>query len=275
MLRRKFIVIIGCLLTCAALPAQAAQRLVLGINTGMSTQDNQVDLREKYRPLAAYIGEITGRPVRLEISQNLESSARRLTRDAYDLFLGPPQTIAQAMKDADYVPLVRYQGKIRSAFVVMQSSGINRLADARGKKLGLPDEGSLPTYLALAKLRFSKIKPAEFFSEIYNQKFQDAVMSALLVGRVDVAVATSGYAKRWVADNPGAKVIEETYEVPHFALAASPDMSEEEQQKIRRALINASDTEKGQAMLETLEHKTGFIGTSKDEFSPLIRLFGL
>jgi len=123
----------------------------------------------------------------------------------------------------------------------MESSGINRIADAHGKKLGLPDEDSLPTHLALAKLRFSRINPDEYFSEIYHQKFQDAVMYALQIGRVDVAVVTSGSAKQRLKDNPGAKIIDETYKTPHFALAASPGVSEEEMQKIRRALIEASD----------------------------------
>lgn len=273
--RRLFMAGLAGLLALPVLNAHAAERLTLGINTGMASADNQLDLREKYRPLANYLSDITGRPVRLEVSQNLDSTERRLQRDAYDLFLGPPQTIAQAMKDADYVPLVRYSGKIRSAFVVMESGGINRLSDARGKKIGLPEDSSLPSYLAFAKLRFSRIKPAEYFTEVYHLKFQDAVMDALKIGRVDIAVATSGYAKKWVQDNPGSKIIDETYEVPHFALAASPALSEAEQQKIRRALIEAQDSEKGAVMLETLGRKSGFIATSKDEFSPLIRLFGL
>jgi hypothetical protein len=47
------------------------------------------------------------------------------------------------------------------------------------------------------------------------------------------------------------------------------------QQKIRRALIEATDIPKGKVVLEKLGKKSGFITTGKDEFSPLSRLFGL
>jgi ABC-type phosphate/phosphonate transport system substrate-binding protein len=250
-------------------------RLVLGINTGMSAQDSTLDLQQKYRPLADFISEVTGQPVQLLVSQSLNNSERKLKRGAYDFFLGPPHIIAESQKKADYTPIVRYQGKIRGAFVVKESSGITRLSDAKGKRLGLPDEDSLPVHLARAKLRFVKINPDDSFAETFHQKFQDEVLNALKIDRVDIAVVTSGYAKKWVSENPGTKVVDETYEVPHFALAAGPDVSEEARLKVQRALIEATENTKGQKMLETLGKKSGFITTSKDEFSPIIRLFGL
>jgi phosphonate transport system substrate-binding protein len=260
-------------LLMVALPVQA--NLVLGVNTGMSAQDNTPDLQKKYQPLANYISDVTGQPVRLLVSQSIDNSERRLKRGAYDFFLGPPHTIAEAQKKGDYTPIVRYQGKIRGAFVVMESSGIDRLADAKGKRLGLPDEDSLPAHLAKAKLKFAKMDPASAFSEVLYQKFQDEALNALKIGRVDIVVVTSGFAKKWVSENPGTKIIDETYEVPHFALAAGPDVDGAMRDKVQRALINATDTAKGQAMLESLGKSSGFISTSKEEFSPIIRLFGL
>lgn len=273
--KRSFLIGAAAAMALVAWPAQAVERLVLGINTGMSAQDSTLDLQQKYKPLADYISEVVGQPVQLLVSQSLNNSARKLKRGAYDFFLGPPHIIAESQKKADYTPIVRYQGKIRAAFVVKESSGINRLADARGKRLGLPDEDSLPVHLAKAKLRFAKINPDDAFAEILYQKFQDEVLNALKIDRVDVAVVTSGYAKKWVAETPGTKIIDETYEVPHFALAAGPDVSDEARFKVQRALIEATETAKGQKMLETLGKKSGFITTSKDEFSPIIRLFGL
>jgi ABC-type phosphate/phosphonate transport system substrate-binding protein len=260
----------------SAHPTQAAHPgLVLGVNTGMSAQDSTLDLQQKYKPLANYIGEVVGQPVHLLVSQSIDNSERRLKRGSYDFFLGPPHTVAEAQKRGDYTPIVRYQGKIRGAFVVMESSGINKLADIRGKRLGLPDETSLPALLAKAKLKFAKIDPASSFSEVLYQKFQDEALSALKIGRVDVVVVTSGFAKKWVSDNPGSKIIDETYEVPHFALASGPDVDDAMRDKVQRALINATETAKGKAMLEALGKSSGFISTNKEEFSPIIRLFGL
>lgn len=258
-----------------AIPAGASERLLFGVNTGVPAQDEQRDITDKYKPLADYLGAVLKRPVKLEVSQNLSASERRLKKDAFDVFLGPPQVIAQAMKSAGYVPIARYPGKLKAAFVVMEASKIKNLSDTKGKRLGLPDKDSLAAHLALAKLRFSRMPPESHFSEIFHQRFQDATLNALLIGRVDVVAVTAGFAKKWVGEHPGSLVIEESYEVPHFAFAVSEDMSEADSQRIRQVLLDAPNTAEGRAMLEKMGHKDGFIPTSKDDYSPLIRLFGL
>lgn len=256
------------------MPASAAERLLLGVNTGVPARDEQQDLADKYKPLADYLGTVLKRQVKLEVSQSLSASERRLKKDAFDVFLGPPQVIAHAMKSANYVPVARYPGKLKAAFVAMDSSGIKSLSDTKGKRLGLPDKDSLAANLALAKLRFSRITPESHFSEIFYQRFQDAALNALLIGRVDVVAVTSGFAKSWVAEHPGSRVIEESYEVPHFAFALREDLGEAESRLIRQALLDAPNTPEGRVMLEKMGRKDGFIATSKDDYAPLIRLFG-
>lgn len=258
-----------------ALPACAADRLLLGVNTGVPAQDEQRDLTDKYKPLADYLSNVLKRPVKLEVSQNLSTSEKRLKKDAFDLFFGPPQVIAQAMKTSNYVPVARYPGKIKAVFVVMDSSGIKSLADAKGKRLGLPDKDALASYLALAKFKFNKISPEAYFSEVFHQRFQDATLNALKIGRVEIVAVTAGYAKRWIQDHPGAHVLEETWEVPQFAMAVSEDIGEAESKRVKQALVDAPNNAEGKAMLEKMGHKDGYIATDKDEYSPLIRLFGL
>jgi len=268
----KFLITL--LVMLLSIPAGAAERLLFGVNTGVPAQDEQRDINDKYKPLADYLGTVLKRPVKLEVSQNLSASERRLKKDAFDVFLGPPQVIAQAMKSAGYVPIARYPGKLKAAFVVMDTSKIKNLSDTKGRRLGLPDKDSLASHLALAKLRFSRMTPESHFSEIFHQRFQDATLNALLIGRVDVVAVTAGFAKKWVGEHPGSRVIEESYEVPHFAFAVNEDMGEADSQRIRQALLDAPNTAEGRAMLEKMGHKDGFITTGKDDYSPLIRLFG-
>jgi phosphonate transport system substrate-binding protein len=269
---RWFVVMLGLVL---ASPVHAVERLLLGVNTGVPAQDELRDLTEKYRPLATYLSTQLKRPVKLEVSQNLSASGRRLKRDAFDLFIGPPQVIAQAMKTSDYEPIVRYPGKIKAVFVAMESSGISKLADAKGKRLGLPDKDSLPSYLALAKFRLNRINPDVYFSLVLHQRFQDATLNALQMGHVDMAAVTSGYAKKWVQDHPGARVVEETWEVPQFALAVRGDLGDVETKKIKQILLDAANTVDGKVMLEKIGHKDGFVATDKAEYGPLIRLFDI
>ena len=268
-------ILVVCSLLLLSFCAGATEKLYFGVNTGVPSFDDQNDLSEKYKPLADYLGAALKRPVRLEVSQSLSASGRKLKKDAFDVFLGPPQVIAQAQKSAGYIPVVRYPGKIKAAFVVMGESGIKRLPDTRGKRLGLPDRESLATHLAFAKLRYSRIVPESYFSEILHQRYQDAVLNALKIGRVDVAVVTAGYAKKWVSENPGAQIIEETYEVPHFAVAVVEDMDDADRARIRRALLDTSHNAAGREMMDRLGIKGDFIATSQDEYAPLIRLFNI
>jgi phosphonate transport system substrate-binding protein len=264
-----------CSLFLLSFCASAAEKLYFGVNTGVPAFDDQRDLAEKYKPLADYLGAALKRPVRLEVSQSLSTSGRKLKKDAFDVFLGPPQVIAQAQKAAGYVPVARYPGKIKAAFVVMEASGIKRLSDTRGKRLGLPDRESLASYLAFAKLRYSRITPESYFSEILHQRYQDAVLNALKMGRVEVAVVTAGYAKKWVNENPGAQIIEETYEVPHFAVAVAEDMDAADRAHIQHALLDASHNAAGKEMMDRLGVRGDFITTNQDEYAPLIRLFNI
>lgn len=268
-------ILVVCSLLIVSFCAGATERLYFGVNTGVPSFDDQNDLSEKYKPLADYLGAALKRPVRLEVSQSLSASGRKLKKDAFDVFLGPPQVIAQAQKSAGYIPVARYPGKIKAAFIVMAESGIKRLSDTRGKRLGLPDRESLATHLAFAKLRYSRIVPESYFSEILHQRYQDAVLNALKIGRVDVAVVTAGYAKKWVSENPGAQVLEETYEVPHFAVAVVEDMDDADRARIKRVLLDAAHSAAGKEMLDKLGIKGDFIATNQDEYAPLIRLFNI
>ncbi|MDP2829955.1 MAG: phosphate/phosphite/phosphonate ABC transporter substrate-binding protein [Sulfuricellaceae bacterium] len=263
------------LVSMLPLTAGASERLLLGVNTGVPAQDEQRDLADKYKPLADYLASMLKRPVKLDVSQNISAAEKRLKKDAFDLFFGPPQVVAQAIKSANYVPIARYPGKIKAAFVVMDSSGIKTMAETRGKRLCLPDKESLASHLAQARFRSSKINPDNYYSEVFYQRFQDSTLNALKIGRVEVAVVTAGFAKKWMKDNPGARILEETGEAPQFTLAVSEDFGKAETARVQSVLLNAANTPEGQAMLEKLGRKDGFVATDMEEYGPVISLFGL
>lgn len=253
----------------------ANERLLLGVNTGVPAQDEQRDLADKYKPLADYLSSTLKRPVKLDVSQNLSAAEKRLKKDAFDLFFGPPQVVAHAIKTANYVPIARYPGKIKAAFVVMESSGIKAMGAIRGKRLCLPDKESLASHLAQARFKSNKIDPDAYFSEVFHQRFQDSTLNALKIGRVDVAVVTAGFAKKWMQENPGARILEETAEVPQFTLAVSEDFGKAETARVQSALLNAANSPEGRLMLEKLGRKDGFVATDMDEYGAVISLFGL
>ncbi len=253
----------------------ANERLLLGVNTGVPAQDEQRDLTDKYKPLADYLSATLKRPVKLDVSQNISAAEKRLKKDAFDLFFGPPQVVAQAIKSANYVPIARFPGKIKAAFVVMESSGIKTMAAIRGKRLCLPDKESLATHLAQARFRSNKIDPENYFSEVFHQRFQDSTLNALKIGRVDIAVVTAGFAKKWMQENPGARILEETAEVPQFTLAVSEDFGKADAMRVQNALLNAANSADGRAMLEKLGRKDGFVATDLEEYGAVISLFGL
>jgi ABC-type phosphate/phosphonate transport system substrate-binding protein len=56
-----------------------------------------------------------------------------------------------------------------------------------------------------------------------------------------------------------------------MALSASPDVPEEVSEKVKQALVNASQTEKGKAMLKAINLE-GFEATDKETYAGYAKL---
>lgn len=256
-------------LTSQAAPAvaQKAARsdLLFGINEGTAGQKDFGDLQIKYKALADYLSKTIGKPVKLESSQNLKSSSANLAKGRYALFFSKPANVsAKAIKDQKYQLVAMAKGEFTVKFIVNANSPLKKPEDIKGKRIALA-KGTFMEKAGMAELRDRNLVPAA--DHIQAAKFQDALEFIVEKGFADVAMVSPVVAKNWVAKGGG--VLFESRKMPFWSLIASPDMSKEDVEKIRAALVNMEKTEDGKKLMGKLGVK-GFVPGNPQDYLDLL-----
>jgi ABC-type phosphate/phosphonate transport system substrate-binding protein/rhodanese-related sulfurtransferase len=214
-------------------PGHAA--LELNIAVEPISDSGQAVVLNRYLPLSKYLGTAAGEEVKIIISQDLTDQLRRTRSAAVPLVLGPAHVVASAMKHG-YQPLAVVGSDERMAIVVPKNSPIARFEDIKGKRIGLPPQDSLATYLYLGELNKRGIAVNGFQSEIRHHRLHEVALYTLGLGMVDAAAVDAVAAASWAKDN-GGKVIFESQPVPGPTIAFNKTLPGAKQERIGNALL--------------------------------------
>lgn len=135
-----------------------------------------------------------------------------------DLVVGPAHVIGSAVRYG-YQPVVGVDRPVRAVLVAPKDSAVGSLAQAQGKKLGLPAQDSLVTYLVRGEVNAANTTLKRHFSAIYDTRYQDALLLCLQVKRCDVVAVERTVFDRWVAAGEPVKLVLESKPVPGLAMA--------------------------------------------------------
>jgi len=143
------------------------------------------------------------------------------------------------------VPLVRPIGKegatSRSVLAVKDNSGIEKVADVKGRRLALGNKQSSFSYLIpLAMLNDVSLKVKDFSDVDFLQQ-EDRVALSVLIGDYDVGAMSEPVARKYTKD--GLKIIKTSEAISSFVLCASNMLSEEARRDIIKGLISLKDKE--------------------------------
>lgn len=236
-----FAVFIICLTAGAS---HAASTLILGVQDyGKSPRM----LTLEFRGLAEYLSKRLGQTVVVEATQSYERYLQQAKSKRYDLMFGPPSMIMEANARAGYVPVAKIPGLLSASFMSMADGPIAFPEDMKGMRVGMPDEHSLMTMLALGKLRDMKIDPKRYFSSV--QTFNDAedVISALKLGLIDVGVANSSLYNAWGAKGYNLNIILQSASAPHLSFAVRGDLPPKTAAMVTEALLSAHKDSMGKS----------------------------
>jgi len=127
----------------------AQEPLVFGFLPILSTQK----LVARFGPLADYLSEQLGRPVRLKTAPNYAEFLKRTNEEKrYDLLFTAPHFYYLAQREAGYRVIVRVAAPEMHAIVVVpKDSGYTSLQDLCHKQLSTVDPLSLATVLVRAE----------------------------------------------------------------------------------------------------------------------------
>lgn len=213
----------------------ASASSVLSVSSEAKDTDRKWDLLESSMPLAQYLAKAAGVPIRAEITHDLKRELVASRNPAGFMMMGPAHVIGSALRHG-YEPVAQTTGDVQVAIVALKNSGIDSVAKAKGKRLYLPAEDSLATYMALAKFNADGISPKTHFKSITYGRFHGVGLYALTINSADIAVADLEVAKKFV-ESGNAVIIETTKPVPAFGLVINPKVSADTKEKISRALL--------------------------------------
>ena len=245
---RYFKTIAVLVVTLGAHWAQAADQLVLGVQ---DYEKSPRVLAAEFKGMASYLADKIGQPVRVQASQSYKRYMGNSQKKRYAFIYGPPSMAMDAYRAAGYEPVVKIPGVLSASFMTLSTSDVAFPEDMKGKRIGMPDDDSLMTKLAMAKLRSMKINPDGYFSKV--QTFNDAsdVISALKLNLIDIGVANSSMFNVWTGKGHNLNVVLTTDSAPHLTFSVNKDLPPDVKAKVTQALLVAHKDPKVQGYFKS------------------------
>jgi len=138
-----------------------------------------------------------------------------------DLVVGPAHVVGSALRYG-YQPVATMDKTVQAVLVAPQNSSINKLSDSAGKRLGLPMQDSVVTYLLRGEINASNSTIKQHFGAVLESRYQDALLVCLQIRRCDVVAVERAVFERWQAAGESLKVVMQSKAVPGLSVALKP-----------------------------------------------------
>lgn len=202
---------------------------------------------ERFVPLKYYLENVLKRPIIIKVAKDYEAAIHEIGNGQVHMACLDPATYCEvrARYKNRVVPLGRPMGKegatSRSVLVVKDNSGIEKVADVKGKRLALGNKQSSFSYLIpLAMLNDVSLKVKDFSDVDFLQQ-EDRVALSVLIGDYDVGAMSEPVARKYTKD--GLKIIKTSEAISSFVLCASNMLPEEVRRDIIKGLVSLKDRE--------------------------------
>lgn len=135
-----------------------------------------------------------------------------------DLFVAPAHVIGSALRYG-YTPVLGLEKPVQAVLVAPKDSPVGNLAQAAGKRLGLPMQDSVVTYLLRGEVNAANTTIKRHFGSVYETRYQEALLPCLQLQRCDVVAVERSVYERWLAAGEPLKVVIESKPVPGLSVA--------------------------------------------------------
>lgn len=143
-----------------------------------------------------------------------------------DIFVAPAHVIGSAVRYG-YAPVLGLEQPVQAVLVAPQGGSVTTLAQAAGKRLGLPMQDSVVTYLLRGEVNAANTTVKRHFGELYQTRYQDALLLCLQLQRCDVVAVERAVFDRWIAAGESLRVVLESKPVPGLSVALKPGVRPE------------------------------------------------
>jgi ABC-type phosphate/phosphonate transport system substrate-binding protein len=240
----------------AAKPADSLPRLTLAVNEGGAANADAAETLFKYQEIADLVEKIMRRQVIIVAVRDRNKLKNALKKNEYALLLARPNDVpAEAIRDYGYQAIAMAKEPSQTLLIVPKNSTLKNIADIKGKTIVTPDQYSNMWRVANAMLRDNNVIMAN--EKVKSMRDQAAIGWSMENAFYDVGVinSISGVAKSW--EKNGGRVLARSRELPNMPFIASPEVTPEQVEKLRAAVVALDTNDAGKAVLKKIG-LTGF-----------------
>lgn len=135
-----------------------------------------------------------------------------------DVLVAPAHVIGSAVRYG-YTPLLGLEPPVQAVLVTLRDSPVGNLSQAVGKRLGLPLQDSVVTYLVRGEVNAANTTIRRHFASVYETRYQEALLVCLQIRRCDVVGVERSLFDRWVAAGEPVRQILQSRPVPGLGVA--------------------------------------------------------
>jgi phosphonate transport system substrate-binding protein len=210
----------------------------------------------KWQPLADFIAEQTGRPVKIVIPRGFDKLTEVIDKGEVDIFYVNSYVYYRLQEKGKAVPLAQMQnlnGSVlsRSIVVVRGDSGITSLNQLKGEKVAFVSKMGAGGYLAPRALFYKEgIPTKEMVQEEFTQNLPSSIHKVLL-GEVKAA-SMCGLNFKLLSeklDTGELKTLVTSDDYAEDVIGARPGLAPEVQQAVMQAILQLDQSDKGRQVI--------------------------
>lgn len=244
------LIVLFCWLTPTAV-GHAAESLTLAIQPVLSADKTKI----VFAPLADYLGLVTGKKVIIETQPNFLSYWSVISKSpSYDLILDAAHFTDYRIKKLGYIVLAKIPEGVSYSIITHENNLLLDTNELIGKTVATLGSPSIGAARLDAMFPNTARQPA-----VVEVESTEKGVKMVVDGKVFAAIMPTPIVGREMIDGSPISVITTTQRLPHIALSVAPNVDVTTRETIRKALINAHNTESGKKMLK---------GTGFSKFDP-------
>lgn len=228
-------------------PALAADKpLEFGVFPNLSSRT----VVALYQPLRTYLEQRLGRPVNIYTAPDFKVFVNRSLKREYDFLVAAPHFARLAQKEAGYRPLAVYSRELRAILVVAKDGPVKSVADLKGQTVAVPDHLALMSMFGVQLLRDGGLQPGKDVTLIDARSHDNAVSSVIHGESAAAATSAAPLAQMPEALKGNVRVLATSDKAPHQIFMASPTLSADDTERLRKALLDFPQTPEGRQFIE-------------------------
>jgi phosphonate transport system substrate-binding protein len=191
-----------------------------------------------FAPVAEYLNAM-GLPVELATAVDSDRYLGRIMAGEFDILLGAPHVCRFLQVERGYLPMLRIDRDM-SASLLAPARRLPSISALRGRRVVLPEGGSMTVLLAEEAMQSAGIDPARDV-RVMRTASQESTLLALRNGLADAAFVSSGALVAMPSEaKSGVDVVMRTRGVPNFAFVAHPRLGARRAERIAELILRFS-----------------------------------